>query len=493
MLWTVVVLVMGAIALVLGVPTTGDEGYFTDTVWAIQHGLWACAYPPKVGPSLAVPMTYIAPLYPLIGGLLAALAHVGSSVAFPSAAAMGPHCRGALSAMYRWSRATHAGVATQWLGLVTLVPLVFAVAAHPVAGSSRPRRVEVGSALLVATSLPILSAFGQFAHPQDILTAALAWVGVAAAIRGRWIAAGVALGLAVAAHQVALLALIVVFLCVESEGRRRLVAAAAAAAAAVYLPLLVAGGPSSWAAILMGSGFNNSAGGTVVFELGLPVPLKFAVSRGAALVTAALLVRWYRRAHPGPVEPVTMVALVTIGFGLRLVFENNLWGYYFIPIVVGLIILDRRRGRIRAGTIAWILVQLALFNWLAIGSSDRSLVLASWPLYFGQIAAAGVVAVMAGRAILRQHDRAPWVAALLAYALAFVVSPHLWHMAVQFWPVWVDQLILVPWAIGLAWTALPPRPGADESVGHRSAPRRAPGTMGAWIRPGRARGVIAER
>ncbi len=486
-LWSLVVVLMGAIALVLTMPATGDAAFFTSSVWAIAHGHLSCAYPPKVGPAFAVPMTYIAPLYPLLGGLLAGIARVGSSVTFPSAAAMGPHCTGALVAIYRWSQATHAAVTTARLGLVTLVPLVLAVVAHPVAAAPRARRVEMGSALLVLTSLPILSAFSQYAHPQDVLAAALAWLGVAAAIRQRWTAAGVALGLAVASNQVALLAAIVVVLAIEVGGRRRLVAAAAAAVGVVYLPLLVAGGPHSWAAILAGSGFNNSLGGTVVWEMGLPTLLKYAVSRGAALVAAVALVWWFRRRHPGPIEPATMVALVTIGFSLRLVFEANLWGYYYIPVVLGLIILDRRRGRIRAGTIAWSLVQLALYDWLWIGSDRPSFLLESWPLYLGQMVAAAVVAFGALRALRQRRDRAAWLTALIIYGLAFVASPHLWHTRVMFWPVWLVQLILVPWAIGLAWSGRDPssRVPADGP----STVRRLVGHLAQWD-PGSDRGTL---
>ncbi len=50
------------------------------------------------------------------------------------------------------------------------------------------------------------------------------------------------------------------------------------------------------------------------------------------------------------------MALVSSCLILRLVFEVNLWGYYFMALAVLLLILDVLRRRIRLSYVAWLVI-----------------------------------------------------------------------------------------------------------------------------------------
>jgi hypothetical protein len=83
-------------------------------------------------------------------------------------------------------------------------------------------------------------------HPEEALTAALAILGVLAAMRGEAAAAGILIGVAIATKQWALLAIPVAAIAVPPGSRARLAAAALAAAAVLYLPMAL-GDPGRFA------------------------------------------------------------------------------------------------------------------------------------------------------------------------------------------------------------------------------------------------------
>lgn len=489
-IWAIATLIFLWFIVSLGQPSTGDNWYYQYSLWAIEHGNFVCAYPPKFGPHLplpAVPFTFIAPLYPLVAGAIAALLHVGTSHPFPSVNAMGAGCRQAMTTMWHWARQAHVEGETLAIAFTGWFALIAGVIVH----RGRTRRLswrdEIWSAMLLVSSLAVVSAFAQFSHPQDLLAAGLSWVAVATALRDRWMWTGILIGLATSSNQLALLAAIVLFVVAGRDGRRRLVTGAVLTMAVVYTPLLLAGGTRAYGDILTGSGFNNSLGGTLVWQLGLPVPLKYFVSRIVPLAVDAAFALWYRRRHDGPIDAAGLVFLVTMGFAWRLVFEANLWGYYFVPLFAGLVILDRTQGRRRAASLAWSLSQLLLYNWLNVGYDAPSWLLESWPLFLGLLAAAGTVAVMTMRSIQRKKDRIAWSSTLILYVAVFVVGPHVFHTDVTSWPVWVHQIILVPWAIGLAISGVTRAPSEErspEDLGEATVP-----VMAQWD-PGSDRGTL---
>ena len=90
---------------------------------------------------------------------------------------------------------------------------------------------------------------------------------------------------------------------------------------------------------------------------------EFHVSGGASLLLASrlpplvlsLALAWYvvRRLGPAALQP----ACYLLGSGvveLRLVFEDNIFSYYYMALAVTLVILDVVRGRIRQTLVAWV-------------------------------------------------------------------------------------------------------------------------------------------
>jgi uncharacterized membrane protein YdbT with pleckstrin-like domain len=87
-----------------------------------------------------------------------------------------------------------------------------------------------------------------------------------------------------------------------------------------------------------------------------------AASRVLPLALAATAAFWARsRLKSALCRPQALVALVAVSLALRLLFEVNLYGYYFMATSVALIALDVVAGRLRVETIGWIVVTTAFF------------------------------------------------------------------------------------------------------------------------------------
>jgi prepilin-type N-terminal cleavage/methylation domain-containing protein len=117
-----------------------------------------------------------------------------------------------------------------------LGPVAMAVAFPLLAGArlAAPagRIVAAQAVMVVLVYVPVAAMHG---HVEDTLAVALVLVAVGLAGRGRWPAAGLAIGLAIASKQLALLALPVLVMAAPAGQRRRL------AVAALPVPVLLAG------------------------------------------------------------------------------------------------------------------------------------------------------------------------------------------------------------------------------------------------------------
>ena len=60
------------------------------------------------------------------------------------------------------------------------------------------------------------------------------------------------------------------------------------------------------------------------------------------------------RLGPRSIEPIPLISLIAVSLSLRLVFEQNLFGYYFMALAVSLVLLEVERGYIRSSFIAWL-------------------------------------------------------------------------------------------------------------------------------------------
>ena len=104
---------------------------------------------------------------------------------------------------------------------------------------------------------------------------------------------------------------------------------------------------------LIGSGNTPSIGGTVVWELHLRGVTLIGFSRVLPIVLSMALASWaLRRLGSAVLEPVPLLALVATSLSFRLVFEQNLFGYYFMALAVSLALMDILGGRIRLQLVA---------------------------------------------------------------------------------------------------------------------------------------------
>jgi len=101
--------------------------------------------------------------------------------------------------------------------------------------------------------------------------------------------------------------------------------------------------PSSGAALLSGTHLHG-------------IPLLFA-SRVVPICLAMVLARWsVRRLGTAALDPVPLLSLMTTSLCFRLVFEVNLFGYYFMAVSVSLIMLSVISGRHHLYVAAWLVL-----------------------------------------------------------------------------------------------------------------------------------------
>jgi hypothetical protein len=114
-------------------------------------------------------------------------------------------------------------------------------------------------------------------------------------------------------------------------------------------------------AALVGTG-NTGGVGTVLATLNLRgAPLVFS-SRVLPLALSLMLSWWVvRRLRSAALEPVALVSLVAVSLSLRLIFEQALFGYYFMALAVTLVLLDVIGGHIRGSLVAWLAMVTLVF------------------------------------------------------------------------------------------------------------------------------------
>jgi hypothetical protein len=222
-------------------------------------------------------------------------------------------------------------------------------------------RWEFLAGVLIASVPAVASGFIQYFHPEDVLALGLILIALASAIHGRWLAAGICIGLALCSKQYVLLSAVPLVVVAPRGGRRRFLLGGLGSATVVLVPIGLLTGKGMLTTVL-GSYATASNGTTIVGSLGLHGAARVIVSRGLPILLAAVLAALARRRLPSVVTlPTALVALVTACLLLRLVFEVNLYAYYLIPSAVGLIALDIVAGRLRLQTLGWVVATTLLF------------------------------------------------------------------------------------------------------------------------------------
>jgi len=448
--WMMSVTTFLGLMRLLGGPATGDSPETIYATWAIAHGKFACAYPPPTTLHfypLFRPQPPAPPLWPLLSGGFAALLRIGHRIPFPSGGALGPHCATAFDAIYRWAGETRATLPTVGLGYLSWLVLMAGVIAL-LRSSGRGRcGWEPATLVLLACLPPLWMPLLNLFHPQDLMAVGLALGGLACARRGWWAWAGGLLGLAFTSQQFAVLVAAPLLVMAPWNRRLRFAGSAIAAAALVTVPMIAVTSGRALRATVLGSGNTLSFGGTVLWELHLHGTPLVAVSRLLPIALSVALAWWaVRRLGATVREPVPLVSVIAISLSLRLVFEQNLFGYYFMALVVSLVVLDVIGGQIRGPLVAWLVLVFLAFILVPIGLAPNA---EPWGLQAdGALRLAAVAAAVLF--IVLSVARARFRPSLLAWSVLVVV-------AFSRWPPWMDlplrhQLPLWFWQVVLVAT-----------------------------------------
>jgi hypothetical protein len=331
------------------VTPNGDSQESAVPAVAIEHGAFSCAYPETNRSS-------VPPLYPLLAG--------GTLAATGSRFIVGPWVRTGASCPELSADRIGPGY-PQWSFLLTgLICWPFLLAGFvllvEVAGRGHTR-LEVLGTWLLGLLPAITSAYVDEFHPEDLLALGFILLGIALAARQRWLGTGVCIGLALCSKQYAALAAVPLFICAPGWRRLRYAAAALGTAAVVLVPLGLLMGRGMLDA-LIGRYATSSDGATLIGQLHLHGAPLVAVSRVLPLVlggAVALIAR--ARLGEAVCRPLPLTALLAVSMILRLVFEINLYSYYFIAATVCVLAVDLVAGRLRAATVAWLLVTGVLY------------------------------------------------------------------------------------------------------------------------------------
>jgi hypothetical protein len=352
--WLVATGIFVGLVVALGGPTPTDSMESTFTGLAIGHGHLSCAYPP--GNAAGLP-ALISPLYPLLSGGVEALTGIGHTFRFPSSSALGPDCSTAMQHAHLYGT-----VPVLRIGFVSWVALLAGLVALLRASGRGRCGWEPVALVIVACLPPVIMTLSEAFHPQDMLAMGLALGGLACARRGSWVWAGALLGLAMTSQQFALLVFAPFVVVVPRNWRVRFVGAATVGAGFIIIPVvaITSGRALKWAVV--GSGTGESVGRTLlgVFPIHGPIFIEFRILP----IALSMLVAWWamRRLGSAVLEPLPLASLVATSLCLRLVFEENMIGYYLMAMAVSLVLLDVIRGRISMHLVGWLgLVSLAFY------------------------------------------------------------------------------------------------------------------------------------
>jgi hypothetical protein len=458
--WLVATIVFVAVTAILGGPVQGDSSVSVYSTWSIAHGHLSCAYSPRGTydfPAFARPFALIAPLYPLLSGAVLGVTHATNAVPFPTSTHMGTNCSHAFVAIYQWALHSNVIMNTIRVGYLMWLPLmVGAVLLLRALGRGRTRW-EPTCLVLLAILPPVLECLLSYFHPQDLLAIGLALCSLAFALRGKWVWAGVMLGLAFTSNQFALLVAVPLVVIVPSRERVRFVLAGLVAATLIVVPMAIVTSGRSLKWSLTGSGFSSpsSAGGTLLRDVGLSEHALLWTARVLPIAFALLLALWAkRRLGSAVLKAVPLLSLVATALALRLVFEVNLWGYYFAASAVLIVITDVAIGRIRGTVIAWLALFTLAYNPVPWGFASNG---QSWglgarevmPTYF---ALGAVVLILFD--VFRHRLRWYLVAWFVVVLLTLVKNPYSHALLRTSMPNWFWQVVLVPITIALAISPL---------------------------------------
>ena len=225
--------------------------------------------------------------------------------------------------------------------------------------------------------------------------------GISCVRKDDWAWAGIFLGLAFMAQQFAVLAIAPLLVLVPRHRITRFIAAMVASILAMVVPLTVSASTKTISVAMVGSG-DSSVANTLLGVLHPQAPLVLLLSRFAPIVLAMLTARWAsKRIGSGVLEPVPLIALMATCLCYRLIFEVNLWGYYFMAVGVSLIILDVLRGRIQVVLLAWLALVVVAFYPTSSPAGVFQTAVPLWlPLWLWQLVLVPIAITLAARPLV---------------------------------------------------------------------------------------------
>ena len=446
--WLASTAVFVAIVQLLGGPAPDDAIFSTPSTWAIAHGQLACAFPPG--------HILIAPVYPFLSGGLAAMAHIGHGAPFPGGTALGPQCDRAIGAIGAWSARTGALTNTLRLGYVGWFVLMGGIVSF-LRASGRGRCGWEPATLLVAACLPpVWLCLVEYFHPQDLVAMGLALGAMACARRDSWVAAGILVTLAVLSQQFAVLVAVPLLVLAPAPRRRAFLVAASATFVLAILLLVTLTSSVAVGLALEGTG-NTGGSGTVLSALHLHDAALVICSRGIPIALSFLL-SWRVLRQLGArsaLQPSVLLSVVALSLGFRLVFEQALFGYYFMALAVALVLLEVAVGHIRESFVCWLAMVTVVF--LAGPTTSQEVLRRSTWAHDVGVALTPVVVLVAVLVIAIRfgrggpgRDHVAWIALLVGVLLSWPSTndPLSSHFPLAYW-----QVVLVP--LGLVLAARP--------------------------------------
>ena len=455
--WVFSTIVFVALSHTSGGPSYGDASETILPALAIAHGHLACAFPTHL-PHDVVVLPFAAPLYPFLSAVLAFVVHVGHGVPFPTAAQLGPNCEHAVAAIYAWSTSVPmepmiAFGYLGWLAVMFGIVAVLRTTSHAMTGW------EPVTLALAAASPSVFQCVQTVAHPQDMLAVGLILGALASAFRRRWLLTGVLLGLSFTSQQFAILVIVALVVALPRVARTRMTLGTVASVAAVGSPLMIFDPAGTLRAVLLGSNRlsvlggdpSTFTGGTWLAALHLHGVVLFFIARALPVLASAGVSWWVsRRLGERILDPLPLLSLIGVALSLRLLFEENIFEYYFMAATIMLLVLMVLRIKWRGLTITWVVAVTLAFSFTIVAYFSADLV-----MFISIAAVFGLYVVIS---TIRRGLR--WSYAGLLVLLLLTASPTLWGRPMwdQLVPTPVWQLLLTSWALVLAgeplWTAI---------------------------------------
>jgi len=346
--WLVATLLFVGMVLVWnGRLESGDSGEVDPAAAAIAHGELTCGFVDSLAP----------PLYELVAAGYASALNLGSSEPYPSPRAGKPvNCQQMQAATEIWAHNTHEERQLLNAGYLVWPVLLAGFVALLRAAKLGRSRLEVVGVCLLGLAPQVSYCLNEHFHPDELLALGLGLAAFACTFKDRWALAGIFAGLGLVSHQVGILAAVVLFVVGPRTVRVRFAVAVAVVVLAICLPIIALSNGGELHGIFFSGVIGKSP--SLVSEIsgnlrGLPL---VALSRVVPLVLTILFGLAIRRRIGDAIgTPFIAMAMLAFAVLMRLLFDVALYGYYLAWAAVALLALDLLAGRLRAGTVAWII------------------------------------------------------------------------------------------------------------------------------------------